>query len=88
MPRRMTLPGPQKGPWQVTYESGRNVVIGQTTWTTVITHPSGWKVVYDEADRAGVLLTPGEDLVLRVEPKTAPPEPGKKPAKKKKGAGK
>jgi hypothetical protein len=68
VPKRMTLPGPQKGPWQVTYESGRNVVIGQTTWTTVITHPSGWQVVYDEADRAGVLLTPSEDLVLRVEP--------------------
>ena len=30
--------------------------------------PSGWHVVYDEADRAGVLLTPSEDLVLRVEP--------------------
>ena len=71
MARKMTLPGPQKGPWQVTYESGRNVVVAQNSWTTVMTHPSGWQMVYDEADRAAVLLTPDEETVLHVE---LPPE--------------
>ncbi len=73
MARRMTLPGPQRGPWRVTYESGRNAVVAQTTWTTVMTHPSGWTVVYDEADRAGVLLTPDGDTVLHAE---LPPDAG------------
>lgn len=67
MGRIMRLPGPQKGSWQVTYESGRNVVVAQNSWTTVITHPTGWQMVYDEADRAGVLLTPQEETVLHVE---------------------
>lgn len=73
MARRMTLPGPQKGSWRVTYESGRNAVVAQTSWTTVLTHPSGWRVVYDEADRAGVLLTPADATVLHVE---LPPDAG------------
>lgn len=71
MARSMTLMGPQKGPWLVTYESGRNVVVARTTWTTVVSHPTGWHVVYDEADRAGVLLTPDREPVARFE---QPPE--------------
>ena len=73
MARSMTLPGPQRGAWRVSYESGRNAVVAQTSWTTVIRHPSRWTVLYDEADRAGVLLTPSEETVLHVE---LPPDAG------------
>ncbi len=73
MARRMVLPGPQRGPWSVTYESGRNVVVAQGSWSTVLRHPSGWQVVFDEADRIAVLLAPDEQVVLTLD---VPPQSG------------
>jgi hypothetical protein len=67
MARRVSLPGPSRGPWRVTFESGRNVVVAQSSWTTVMEHPSGWRIEYDEADRTGVLLAPAGDPVHTVE---------------------
>jgi hypothetical protein len=67
MARQVSLPGPARGPWQVTFESGRNVVVAQSSWTTVLQHPSGWRTEYDEADRVGVLIAPTGDPVHTIE---------------------
>ena len=55
------LPGPLHGLWQVNFVTGRNVVIAASSWTTEIEHASGWRLEYDEADRAFALFPPGSD---------------------------
>lgn len=58
MARQRRIPGPLHGLWQVSYVTGRNVVIAASSWTTEIEHASGWRLEYDEADRAFALFPP------------------------------
>jgi len=64
--KQRRLPGPLHGLWQVSYVTGRNVVIAASSWTTVIEHASGWHLEYDEADRAFVLFPPRSELHVAV----------------------
>jgi hypothetical protein len=59
--KQRRLPGPLHGLWQVSYVTGRNVVIASSSWTTEIEHASGWRLEYDEADRAFALFAPRSD---------------------------
>jgi hypothetical protein len=64
--KQRRLPGPLHGLWQVSYVTGRNVVIAASGWTTVIEHASGWRLEYDEADRAFVLFPPRSEQHVAV----------------------